>query len=157
MFTVLADPANLRQSAHADNFYEDPFRVGRHPFHSFAVAGPESAIRDWFGREYVEDLAGFCRRGIERFYMELAKVQGRPDPAYFVEKHKRYNCRGSFGGLYPKAREIFLVCDLRDMLCSIFAFNARRGFSGFSSQLTFQPFKWFLVHPPHFSKCPSAQ
>jgi sulfotransferase family protein len=131
MFTVLADPANLLQSAHPDNFDANPFWVGQHPFHSLAVTGPESSLRDWFGRQYVEDLAGFCQQSIERFYLELAKVQGRTNPMYFVEKHKPLQLPRTIWQLYRKAREIFLVRDLRDMLCSIFAFNARRGFSGF--------------------------
>ena len=33
--------------------------------------------------------------------------------------------------LYPDAREVVLVRDFRDMLCSILAFNAKRGVQGF--------------------------
>ena len=32
---------------------------------------------------------------------------------------------------YPKAREIFLVRDFRDMVCSMFAYNAKTGLVGF--------------------------
>ena len=33
--------------------------------------------------------------------------------------------------LYPRAREVILVRDFRDMVSSMFAFNAKRGFQGF--------------------------
>jgi hypothetical protein len=130
MLTVLAEPADLRQSAHPDNFDTSPFWVGHHPFHSLIVTR-HSSLGDWFGREYVEDLAGFCQRSIENFYLELARSQERSNPVYFAEKHVPAQLPLIVWDLYPKAREVFLVRDFRDMLCSIFAFNARRGFVGF--------------------------
>jgi len=33
--------------------------------------------------------------------------------------------------LYPESAEIFLIRDLRDVLCSVMAFNAKRGFASF--------------------------
>ncbi len=38
--------------------------------------------------------------------------------------------------LYPNAKEILLVRDVRDMLCSIFAFNKQRGFDAFGREST---------------------
>lgn len=37
--------------------------------------------------------------------------------------------------LYPEAREIFLVRDFRDMVCSVLAFNEKRGYQAFWREL----------------------
>jgi len=134
MLTVLAEPANLGQSAHPDSFDATPFWVGNQPFHSVGITGRNSALREWLGRQYVEDLAGFCQRSIENFYVHLGMTQGRTSPMYFAEKHRPEKLPRIIWELYPKSREVFLVRDFRDMLCSIFAFNARRGFSSFGRE-----------------------
>ena len=69
------------------------------------------------------------RRGC---YKEIAQTQNEPTPRYFAEKHIPDEVPGIFWELYPKTREIFLVRDFRDMLCSIRAFNAKRGTLGFN-------------------------
>ena len=130
MFTVLVEPANFGQSAHPDTFDLNSFWVGHHPFHS-AFVTRDSPLGEWFGRQYVEDVAAFCQRNIENFYLEVAKIQGRTNPRYFAEKYNPTQQPRLMWELYPKAREIFLIRDFRDMMCSIFAFNARRGIPGF--------------------------
>ena len=37
--------------------------------------------------------------------------------------------------LYPRTREIFLVCDWRDVFCSILAFNNKRGMVTFGREI----------------------
>jgi len=51
---------------------------------------------------------------------------------YFAEKHQWPNyIPVLMWELYPKAKEIFLVRDFRDMVFSILAFDRKRGFPGF--------------------------
>jgi hypothetical protein len=53
-------------------------------------------------------------------------------PVYFAEKHMWPNFLTVLTWeLYPRAKEVFLVRDFRDMACSIMAFDQRRGFPGF--------------------------
>jgi hypothetical protein len=53
-------------------------------------------------------------------------------PCYFIEKNMRP--QRLFHELCPNAREIFLVRDFRDVICSSLAFNAKRGFLAFGRE-----------------------
>jgi hypothetical protein len=88
-------------------------------------------MHGWFGRRFVEQAAEFFLRCGEDCYRELAAAQHETAPVYFAEKHLPYEVPGIIWELYPRAREIFLVRDFRDMLCSIEAFNQKRGSAGF--------------------------
>jgi hypothetical protein len=102
--------------------------VPPNPFHRSPITDdPET--RRWFGRRYPEELAAFCQRAIEQLYAHTARSQGQRPPRYFLEKFDVG--AGMARELYPDMREIFLVRDFRDMLASILAFDARRGFFGF--------------------------
>ena len=64
--------------------------------------------------------------------MTLARTQVQPAPVYFAEKHMWPNYIPVLTWeLYPRAKEVFLVRDFRDMARSIMAFDERRGFAGF--------------------------
>jgi hypothetical protein len=53
-------------------------------------------------------------------------------PVYFAEKHVRPSYLPNLTAeLYPRAKEVFLVRDFRDMARSIMAFDEQRGFAGF--------------------------
>jgi hypothetical protein len=86
------------------------------------------------GSADVEQLAGFVQRSIEEFYRQIADLQGQEAPTYFAEKHSAGDLPWLVWELYPQAREIVLVRDFRDMLCSILAFNAKRGTAEFGRQ-----------------------
>jgi hypothetical protein len=85
---------------------------------------------EWMGTRHVEDMATFAQSQIETFYSKIAQDAGRTSPGYFVEK-----CQTAAGNgvpsllaeLYPRSREIVLVRDFRDMICSWLAYGERRG------------------------------
>jgi len=130
MLKVLSEPANHLQSADVGNFHANLFWVGHHPFHSpRTTAAPP--LRQWFRETYPEQLAAFCQRNIDAFYSEVAGMQQKPNPRYFAEKFQPSYLQWLVWELYPQAREIVLVRDPRDMLCSILAFNAKRGYVAF--------------------------
>lgn len=92
----------------------------------------EETVQRWMGADGIEALATFCQQRIEALYREMALDGGRPDARYFVEKYPpRSAVTGLMWELYPKARELILVRDFRDMVASILAFDAKRGFHGF--------------------------
>ena len=69
-------------------------------------------------------------RGIDRFYDLADRMDGRPPAAegethYFTEKNLQPEWL--FWEVYPRAREIFLVRDFRDVICSSLAANAKWG------------------------------
>lgn len=88
-------------------------------------------VKNWVGVRYVENMAAFCQQSVEEYYLSVAESQEETNSMYFVEKYSPYHVPSIIWELYPKAREIILVRDFRDMLSSINAFNAKRGGLGF--------------------------
>jgi hypothetical protein len=92
------------------------------------------ALPEYFAGAYPELSAKFCRDSIDGFYQFVAKRQNQSGGTYFAEKIGPYGLQHIASNVYPETREIFLVRDFRDMVCSIFAFNDKRGFEGFGRQ-----------------------
>ncbi|HVD41642.1 MAG TPA: sulfotransferase [Solirubrobacterales bacterium] len=89
----------------------------------------EPEVQHWLGNEGVDSLVHLCRGQIEAFYGHLG---GEPRPAYFVEKYLPHQVVPDLlAEMYPRAREVILVRDFRDMLCSVIAFNRKRGWDAF--------------------------
>lgn len=131
MLRVLSEPANLGQSAHPEDFDKNPWWLGANPYHDDRIY-EQVPLETWFADAYIEKLTDFCRRTIEDWYMTLARTQVQPAPVYFAEKHVWPDYLPDLTWeLYPRAKELFLVRDFRDMARSIMAFDAKRGFAGF--------------------------
>lgn len=127
---VLAQPADYDLAGSPDTFAEDQWRVGANPFYGPMVHdAPE--LRRWLGRSQVERMAGFCVDTIDAFYAAVAERQGQDPSGYFAEKFLPDHLRTTMWELYPGARELFLVRDIRDVVCSMLAFNAKRGNQAF--------------------------
>jgi Sulfotransferase family len=91
----------------------------------------DPGLDDWLGRGAIETLAEFCQGRIDALYERVAEGSGRPGASFFVEKFRPDSVSSLMWELYPRAREIVLARDFRDMVSSIIAFNAKRGFQGF--------------------------
>jgi hypothetical protein len=131
MLRVLSEPANLVESAQPDNFHNDLWWVGSNPYHDDRVY-EQMPLEHWFGKAYPEHLAAFAQRQIDDWYLTLARTQVQPAPVYFAEKHMWPNFVPVLTWeLYPRAKEVFLVRDFRDMTRSILSFDERRGYAGF--------------------------
>ena len=89
----------------------------------------DEELERWLGSEAIDSLCGLCQGQIEAFYRHLA---GTGAPRYFVEKYLPHQVVPDLlAELYPGAREVILVRDFRDMLCSVIAFNRKRGWDAF--------------------------
>jgi hypothetical protein len=113
-------------------FHLETLAAGGNPFYSAAFAAwPE--VEAWSGSTYVIDLAAFCQRSIDGWYLATAAAQHAEVDAlvYFAEKHFPDAYPRLMRELYPRARELFLVRDFRDMIASMVAYNARKGFGDF--------------------------
>jgi hypothetical protein len=131
MLRVLSEPANFVESATPESFHDDLWWVGNNPYHDDRVY-EQPSLEDWFARHYVERLATFSLRSIDDWYLTLARTQAQPAPVYFAEKHMWPNFLPALTAeLYPRAKEVFLVRDFRDLASSIMAFDQKRGFAGF--------------------------
>lgn len=127
---AITEPAAHAQSSTKLGNLDSLWWVAHHPF---CKASPHTnpRLREWFGRRFVEQVAPLCQRSVEACYREVAAIQNQTAPVYFAEKHLADEIPGILWEIYPHAKEIFLVRDFRDMLCSIRAFNSKRGTPGF--------------------------
>jgi hypothetical protein len=130
---TLAAPTDARKRVGAPmEFHLETLAAGGNPFYSAEFAAwPE--VEAWSGREYIRDLAAFCQRSIDGWYLATARAQGQPADGliYFAEKHFADSYPRLMRELYPEARELFLVRDFRDMIASMRAYNERKGFGDF--------------------------
>lgn len=94
----------------------------------------DPALETWIGVQGVEAMAAFCQSRIEALYEEVARQARRGRPAYFAEKYEPGWVPEFMWELYPRAREVFVVRDFRDVVCSILAFNVKRRFESFGRQ-----------------------
>jgi hypothetical protein len=90
----------------------------------------DSEVQEWLGGEAVEALATTIQQRIDALYERVAMAAGTTHERWFPEKS---NLRVSSvaSELYPDGRELFLVRDFRDMVSSVFAYNRKRGATGF--------------------------
>ena len=126
MLKVLSEPQDPYQSAEANSFQTNTSWVGHNPFYPERMS-TTLGLAEWFGRTYVEDLAAFCQRSAEECYRRIAASQGQSDVIYFAEKHRPDYAPWLVWELYPRAKEVFLVRDFRDVISSMLAFDAKHG------------------------------
>ena len=125
----LSEPASYRRQMQGLNLQNPTWWLGTEG--RVARRTQDAEFQDWLGSEAVQTLAGFAQSRIDDVYTRIAGLQQRPDVAYFAEKYQPDAVPRLMWELYPDAREVVLVRDFRDMLCSILAFNAKRGVQGF--------------------------
>ncbi|MGH9379519.1 MAG: sulfotransferase family protein [Thermoanaerobaculia bacterium] len=80
---------------------------------------------------FADRMAEVCLRNIDSWYSELAFHQVKDNVRCFAEKMTPNQLQPLMRELYPRAKEIVLVRDFRDWICSILAFDDKRGFHGF--------------------------
>jgi hypothetical protein len=88
----------------------------------------------WLTSDHVQSMLPLALARIEAFYRESAQREEKElaRVRVYTEKFTTNSWVQSFlTSLDPRAREIILVRDPRDMVCSMLAYNRRRGVSGF--------------------------
>ena len=133
MLKTLSEPRDPYHSAQADRFQTNKLWVGYNPFYPEPIA-VTPGLGEWMGRDYVEDLARFCQRNAEEAYLRIAAGQGQTNVRYMAEKHRADNLPWLVWELYPKAKEIFLVRDFRDVFSSMLAYNKKFGRRAFGPE-----------------------
>lgn len=121
MLKVLSGPADHENSAHPNSYEDQLSWVGQHPHNMWPVTDPP-AVRNYLRRDYVDNLAEFAQRCTEGFYHAVREAQEVEEPVYFAEKRNPRPGARIASELYPDSREIFLVREPRDMVCSMISF-----------------------------------
>jgi hypothetical protein len=130
MLFVLSRPAT--RLATEGDFSNDLDRVWQYA--EFGYSDSELAD-EWqqFARGIVDPLAQFGLERISQFYEEQARRQSAPDASYFVEKTPPTHISRVAQAVYPRGKELFIVRDFRDVLCSALAFDQQRGYAYFAN------------------------
>lgn len=131
---VLAEPADYHNPTETWRFLQSMSWIGHNPFYSEPVVS-RPRVREWMGRSYVEELASLFQGSIQAFYERVAESQGDDAAIYFAEKFGPGHLPWMMWDMYPRSREVFLVRDFRDTLCSILAFEAKRKDANFGRAL----------------------
>jgi hypothetical protein len=123
---LLTFPANHEHSASPTEFTRDALRLGFNPFNhwSFDDVYKDAALRDhFFERSARSSLFDALRSVSADYYQHLAADQKKLAASFFAEKCEvQGDTRRSVLALFPEAREILLIRDPRDILCSALAY-----------------------------------
>jgi len=127
MLKVFSEPGHYLNRDNRDDLFN--LNLNWIQYHCYQ----NNRFNTWFGQEYLAQLIGFCQQSIDQFYQQVAQTQQQALPAsgYFAEKFGPGYVTGLFHECYPQAREIILVRDFRDVLCSMLAFTQKIGQAGF--------------------------
>lgn len=84
--------------------------------------------------DYEKRTVRYFVESIDRYYDAIARENRQTHAHYFAEKFLPSKLQKWFYEFYPNSKEIFLVRDFRDVVCSILSFNRKRGFDDFQRQ-----------------------
>lgn len=131
---TIAEPCSYYQALNGE-LYDDTWWLGTKRSTQVPEELLDQDITRWFARDTVQKMAAFAMERMDSFYTEVAQMQGKAGAAFFVEKcWPEAYVPQVLSELYPGGKEIILVRDFRDMACSIFSFNKKRGIVSFGRQ-----------------------
>lgn len=120
---TLTGEADHKRSMHPDRLESDGFKVGSNPFshEAFHDAFRNGAIGpDYFEKYARSVLEDSARKLIREFYLRIKVDRPKPSAIFFAEKSNSLHqpMRLFARILFPNLKEIVLVRDPRDQLCS---------------------------------------
>jgi hypothetical protein len=127
--STLTDPVSYRRQINPAGTIDGAWWVGTEP--PLPRRPKDPRLERWMSVDAVNEIAAFCQGRIEALYEEVAAENGVLAPRYFAEKYRPDHISTMMRELYPRAREVVLVRDFRDMVASMFAYNVKRGRQGF--------------------------
>jgi len=86
----------------------------------------------WFQQEYLPELRKFFSGKLAELYQwKKSSVHPGDAPSFVCEKFSPSGAVELVKEVFPEMKEVVLVRDFRDVLCSVLAFNRKRGFEAF--------------------------
>jgi hypothetical protein len=133
LLRVAASPADHLTSSHPETFTADAAHSGHNPyFGNFLNGSPE--LNGWLGTRQPALLGACAQQSLDEFYGEVAASAGITAPRFFAEKSLPDQVPDVLGDLYPSGGELILVRDIRDVICSAVAFDAKRNRRSFGRE-----------------------
>jgi hypothetical protein len=124
---ILAGKADYEHSMHPDKLGGDGFKVGSNPFshENFAgVFGQRELNSEYFKTYVPQQLHDLSRRVILEYYFRVRDDQTKAQTLFFAEKNDNLERipRLFARTLFPSLKEVVLIRDPRDLLCSHMAY-----------------------------------
>ena len=122
-YAVLTAPADTERSTHPDRLEGDGFHIGFNPFSGpqYAHAFKDRAVLAQFNESWAPARLGEAVAEIVReYYRRLAQDKAKQDVRFFAEKNNNLHrpTRLFVRRVFPSMREVVIVRDPRDVLCS---------------------------------------
>jgi hypothetical protein len=127
VFRTLVIDSDRARSTHPDTMLSSKNRlIGANPYHApgfFNLANPKQRLQEFYEAHIPAELATLFRRLVLEFYEILAASQDKPRAPFFSEKGDiNPACRQATRLFFGDVKEIAVVRDPRDLLCSAIAF-----------------------------------
>ena len=131
---VGVSPSDRQRSMRPQEVNSPSVTSGSNPFFS-----PGMENSEWLSTSYQEFAATHVKELIGGFYDEVASAHGKPQSRFFAEKFPGVEQGTALRNLFPGTREVFLIRDLRDVVCSATSMNERRGGEAFGAAVASSP------------------
>ena len=133
----LSDPSSyLNQLDPAGNVETDDWWLrGQQGARELSERVGDEQMARWIGGDGVRTLAAACRQRIDELYLRIAEQERGGGARRFAEKFLPDAAAALTCEMYPRAKEILLVRDFRDMVCSALAYGRKRAFLGLGRDL----------------------
>jgi len=133
LLQVASGPADHRYSSHPERFTAQATHIGHNPYlGDFLDGSPE--LHRWLDTTQPALLGACAQQSLDQFYGMVADLAGGDHPRFFAEKSLPDHVPDVLGDLYPHGRELILVRDIRDVICSAIAFDAKRNRRSFGRE-----------------------
>jgi Sulfotransferase family len=131
--TAMAAPSSRMQLLDCGGA-DDHWWLGRAPISATSLHRLDPAIRDAMLCHPVDELLHSGLRQAAQSALQLARTEGKSRVTFAAEKCGPSYVPRLLSELSDRSREVFLVRDFRDVLASILAFNAKRGYAAFGRE-----------------------
>lgn len=125
--STLTNPADYERSTHPDRLEGDGWRIGSNPFSHSSFAGAfhsQELATEYFYSYCPAQLRDLARKLIVEYYLRLRDDQNKITAPLFAEKCNNLHrpTRRFARQIFPDLKEILLIRDPRDLLCSQLAY-----------------------------------
>jgi hypothetical protein len=125
-YQVLISGEDRKRSSNPGTIVDDPYFIGFNPYNRpgyFAIAKDRRIMADFFERKVPQTLADAFGQLLLGYYGVLAADQGKAGARFFAEKASPNETVRQGARLFSRgARELLLIRDPRDIICSANAF-----------------------------------
>jgi hypothetical protein len=137
MLSVLTRAGDHINSVKPGDFGASHFSVGSNPFNDSAYIDPSGEVKMWLKHEAIMEFARFCQMNIDAVYRRMAAETSKEESRYFAEKMGANFVPWLCWEFYDHTKEIILVRDPADWVCSQLSFFRRKiEFSSETSSLS---------------------